>query len=164
MQLLQQARWMAEADSCEASEKYKEHHDKSAKEHNFQIGDKVLIDNQLFGSKNKKFSPMWIGPFLITKIINKQNVEVKIKNRTQIYNVCRLKKFTDPENSKFKNEKSIKKHTVDEKDSNDMMNPQNKESEVQSGRNKANELIKKFNQAQSDTLNEEINFQGRSAN
>ena len=27
--------------------------------------------------------------------------------------MCRLKKFTDPENSRFKNEKSIKQHTVD---------------------------------------------------
>jgi hypothetical protein len=45
MQLLQQARRMAEQDSEEASEKYKEQHDKTAKEHNFQVGDKVLIDN-----------------------------------------------------------------------------------------------------------------------
>ena len=43
---------------------------------------------------------MWIGPFENTKIINKKNVEVKIKNRSQIYNVCRLKNNTDPENSK----------------------------------------------------------------
>ena len=79
MQLLQQARRMAEEDSNVASEKYKEQHDKTEKEHNFQVGDEVLIDNQLFVSKNKKFSPMWIGPYKITKIINKQNVEVKIK-------------------------------------------------------------------------------------
>jgi hypothetical protein len=82
MQLLQQTRRMAEANSSEASEKYKEQHDKTAKEHNFQVGDQVLIDNQLFVSKNKKFSPMWIGPFVITKIINKQNVEVKIKKQS----------------------------------------------------------------------------------
>ena len=36
MQLLQQARRMAETDSSVASDKYKEQHDKSAKEHNFQ--------------------------------------------------------------------------------------------------------------------------------
>ena len=51
---------------------------------------------------------MWIGPFGITRVINKQNVEVKIKHTAQIYNVCRLKRFTDPENSKFKNEKTSK--------------------------------------------------------
>ena len=51
---------------------------------------------------------MWIWHFKISKIINKQNVEVKIRNRSQINNVCRLKKFTDPEKSKFKSDKSIK--------------------------------------------------------
>ena len=80
---------------------------------------------------------MWIGPFVITKIINKQNVEVKIKNRAQIYNVCRLKKFTDPEYSKFKNEESIKKHTVETSDKSDTQNSQD-ESEVQIKKSKAN--------------------------
>ena len=56
---------------------------------------------------------MWISPFVITRIINEQNVEVKIKNRCQIYNMCHLKKFFDPESSKFKNEILIKKHSVD---------------------------------------------------
>ena len=79
MQLLQQARRMAEQDDEEANQKYKEIHDRTASEHNLEIGDKVLIDNQLFASKNKKLSPMWIGPFEITKIINKQTVEVKVK-------------------------------------------------------------------------------------
>ena len=58
MQLLQQTIRMAEQDSCEASKKYKEIHDKLASEHNLEVGDKVLIDNQLFLSENKKFSPM----------------------------------------------------------------------------------------------------------
>ena len=103
MQLLQQARRMAEQDSGEASQKYQEVQVRSESEHNLEVGDKVLIDNQLFVSKNKKFSPMWIGPFEIPKIINKQNVEVITKTRSQIYNLCRLKKFTDRERSKFKN-------------------------------------------------------------
>ena len=89
---------MAKADSSEASERYKEHHDKSAKEHNFQVGDEVLIDNQLFVSKNKKFSPMWIGPFVITKIINKQNVEVKIKKQNANLQRMRTQKVHRPRN------------------------------------------------------------------
>jgi hypothetical protein len=127
-----------------ASDKYKEQHDKSAKEHNFQVGDEVLIDNQLFVSKNKKFSPMWIGPFVITKIINKQNVEVKIKNRAQIYNVCRLKKFINPENSKFKDENCIKKHTVEHSDTDTENGSENAKlgSEVPIKNQTANELIK----------------------
>ena len=91
MQLLQQARRIAEQDSGEAILKYKEVHDRTATEHNLQVGEKLLIGNQLFVSKNKRLSPMWIGPFDITRKINKLNVEVKIKNRSQIYNVCRLK-------------------------------------------------------------------------
>ena len=52
MQLLQQTRRIAEQDSTETSKKYKEVHDKSASEHNLEVGDKVFIDNQLFVSKN----------------------------------------------------------------------------------------------------------------
>ena len=80
-------------------------------------------------------------PICDYKSHKKQNVEVKIKNRAQIYNVCRLKKFADPEYSKFKNEESIKKHTVETSDKSDTQNSQN-ESEVQIKKSNANELIK----------------------
>ena len=140
MQVLQQAKRIAEQDSGEASRKYKEVDDRTAKEHNLQVGNKVLVDNQLFVAKNKKFSPMWIGPLEITKIINKQNVEVKIKNRSQIYNVCRLKKFTNPENSKFYCDKNIKKHMVES--DGDIESKQNTKGEVINRSKKANELIK----------------------
>ena len=63
-------------------------HDKSASEHNLEVGEKVLIDNQLFVAKYKKFSPMWIGPFVIIKIINKQNMEVKIKKTDHKSTMC----------------------------------------------------------------------------
>ena len=58
IQWLQQTRRMAEQDSNEASKKYKEVHEKLASKHNLEIGDKVLIDNQLFVAKNKKLS--WV--------------------------------------------------------------------------------------------------------
>ena len=59
--------------------------------------------------------------------------------------MCRLKKFTDPENTKFKNDQNIREHTVE--DNNDMEKPQMAKDEVQKDRHrhKANELIKKFN-------------------
>jgi hypothetical protein len=85
---------------------------------------------------------MWIGPFVITKIINKQNVEVKIKNRAQIYNVCRLKKFIDPQNSKFKDEKCIRRHSVDHSDTKNSSESARTDSEVPIKKHTANELIK----------------------
>ena len=65
---------------------------------------------------------------------------MKIKSRVQIYNVCRLKRFTDPENSKFKNDRNIRKHTVEDKS--DTEKQQIAKNEVQSDKHKANELIK----------------------
>ena len=64
-----------------------------ATEHNLEVGDKVLFDNQLFVAKNRKFSPMWIGPFEITKIINKLNVEVKIKKQIVILQCVQAEKI-----------------------------------------------------------------------
>ena len=55
---------------------------------------------------------------------------MKIKNRAQIYNVCRLKKFIDPENSKFKDEKCIKKHTVNHCDTKNESKKAEMETEV----------------------------------
>ena len=54
--------------------------------------------------------------------------------------MCRLKKFTDPESSKFKNDINIKEHKV-EKDS-DMEEQQIANRKVPSDKSKANELIK----------------------
>ena len=85
---------------------------------------------------------MWIGPFEITRIINKQNVEVKIKNSSQIYNVCRLKKFTNWENSEFHCDKSIKKHMVES--DGDIENKQIAKGEVINKSKKANKLIKDY--------------------
>ena len=79
---------------------------------------------------------------MITKILNKQNVEVKIDNRLQIYNMRRLKKIIDPENSKFKNDKSIKEHSLEKE--NDPLS-ENFENEKINQCKKANQLIKKFN-------------------
>ena len=66
-------------------------------------------------------------------------MEVKIKSRAQIYNACRLKKFTDPENSKFKNDSYIKKHTVESGTKLDYTQIADKEAP---SNRKTNELIK----------------------
>ena len=69
---------MALADSFKAGDSYKEAHDKKASQHNLKEGDYAYLDNQLFLGKNKKLSQRWIGPYLVKKVINEQNVELQI--------------------------------------------------------------------------------------
>ena len=58
--------------------------------------------------------------------------------------MCRLKKFIDPKNSKFKDENCIKKHTVEHSDTDTENSSDNAklESEVPIKKQTANELIK----------------------
>ncbi len=63
-----------------------------------------------FWEKNKKLAQQWIGPYLVTKVINEQNVELQISpKRTQIHSDYRLKKFIDTRTSKFLNEERKKR-------------------------------------------------------
>ena len=65
--------------------------------------------------KNKKFSAKWTGPFLVTKVINEQNVEVQISPRRRaIHSVYRLKKFIDPDSSKYVDKEELQKHLIPE--------------------------------------------------
>ena len=83
--------------SLEAGIKHKEAHDQHSKPHNLKIGDKVWVDNQVFLNKNKKFAKKWTGPYLVTDVLNKQNVELQLTPRRRgIRSVYRLKKFVDP--------------------------------------------------------------------
>lgn len=59
---MQKSRRLAGQDCKMAHQNYKANHDKEAKKHNIKVGDQVLVDTQMFVSKNKKFSPVWIGP------------------------------------------------------------------------------------------------------
>ncbi len=114
LQLLKKAREVALADSFEAGDAYKETHDKNASEHNLKEGDFAYLDNQLFLGKNKKLSQRWIGPYLVTKVINEQNVELQISpRRKQVHSAYRLKKFIDPKLSKFLNEEKQKQERSD---------------------------------------------------
>jgi hypothetical protein len=110
LQILRKAREGALANSFNAGNKYKEDHDKKASRHNLTEGDYACLDNQLFLGKNKKLAQRWIGPYLVTKVINEQNVELQISpKRTQIHSANRLKKFIDPKTSKFLNKERQKK-------------------------------------------------------
>ncbi len=94
LQLLKKAREIALEDSFKAGDSYKAAHDKKVSEHNLQEGDYAYLDNQLFLGKNKKLSQRWIGPYLVKKVINEQNVELQISpKREQIHSAYRLKKI-----------------------------------------------------------------------
>jgi hypothetical protein len=64
--------------------------------------------------KNKKLSQRWIGPYLVKKVINEQNVELQISSKSaQIHSAYRLKKFIDPKLSKFLNEDKQKQERAE---------------------------------------------------
>jgi hypothetical protein len=107
---LKKAREIALADSFKAGDTYKDAHDKKASEHSLQEGDYAYLDNQLFLGKNKKLSQRWIGPYLVKRVINEQNVELQIfPKREQIHSAYRLKKFIDPKLSKFLDQEKLKR-------------------------------------------------------
>jgi hypothetical protein len=110
LQILRKARQIALDHSFEAATAYKDYHDQKASKHNLVEGDYAYIDNQLFLGKNKKLSQRWIGPYLVTKVINDQNVELQMSpKRVQVHSAYRLKKFIDPKASKFLDKERNKK-------------------------------------------------------
>jgi predicted ABC-class ATPase len=110
LQILKKAQEVALADSFKGGDSYKKTHDKKASLHDSKEEDYAYFDNQIFLGKNEKLSQRWIGPYLVKKVINKQNVELQISpKRTQIHSAYRLKKFIDPKASKFLNEENQKK-------------------------------------------------------
>ena len=112
MQILKKARQIAMDNSLEAGLKQKAAHDVKAKPHGIKVGDKVYVDNQVFLKKNKKFAQQWTGPYLVTDVINEQNVELQMTPRRRgVHSVYRLKKFIDPEDSKFKNAEKMAQET-----------------------------------------------------
>jgi hypothetical protein len=135
--MLKKAREVALADSFRAGASYKEAHDKKASEHNLKEGDYAYLDNQLFLGKNKKLSQWWIGPYLVKKVINEQNVELQISpKRAQVHSAYRLKKFIDPKLSKFWNKDKQKQERAE--DQKTEFNP----SDNSQGQKESNEEIK----------------------
>ena len=107
LQMLKKARQIALDNSMQAGDSYKKTHDAKASTHGLKEGDMAYLDNQLFLGKNKKFSQRWIGPYKVTKVLNEQNIELQISpKRRQVHSAYRLKKFIDPANSKFLDEKN----------------------------------------------------------
>jgi transposase InsO family protein len=74
--LLQKSRKIALDNAASNGQKTKEHYDKKALSHSFQIVDKVLISNNFDTTKNPKLVPNWKGP---VKIIDINDTNAKIK-------------------------------------------------------------------------------------
>ena len=109
----------------EAGDKYKAAHDVKATQHSLKEGDFAYLDNQLFLGKNKKFAQRWIGPYLVTEVLNYQNVGLQISpRRTQVHSAYRLKKFIDPKNSKFLDKNKEKKGASDKDEQNKIVTDQ----------------------------------------
>jgi hypothetical protein len=90
--LLQKLRAKAHESATEQGLKTKNTFDKNSMPHTFKIGDKVLISNDFYVSKNPKLAPTYTGPGEIIDI-NDTNAKVKLNNKIKIVNVNKLKLF-----------------------------------------------------------------------
>jgi hypothetical protein len=93
LQILQKARLLAREHLTENGLKYKQQFDKSAKEHDFKVGDLVLFAEHNFLGKNKKLAPKWLGPATVVDI-TETNVKIKCQNgKVKLLNVAKIKHF-----------------------------------------------------------------------
>ncbi|MBM3428678.1 MAG: DDE-type integrase/transposase/recombinase, partial [Bacteroidetes bacterium] len=91
MQKLQLSRQLAHENNLTAIGKYKEYNDKKASPHPYQVGQWAWLEIKQFVSKNKKLSPKFEGPYLITKVLDNGVVDLSIRNKNVRVNVDRLK-------------------------------------------------------------------------
>jgi hypothetical protein len=76
--------------SMQAGDGYTNTHDTKAKFHDLIEGDYAYLHNQLF--LGKRFAQRWIGPYLVTQVINDQNIELLISlKRRQIHSAYQVK-------------------------------------------------------------------------
>ncbi len=90
--LLQNLRAQVHQHASKNIEKSKAHFEKDTSDHQFQIGDKVLISNDFYTGKNLKWAPSYKGPGEIIDI-NDTNAKVKIGNKIKVLNLNKLKIF-----------------------------------------------------------------------
>ena len=92
--------------------------DKTHKQHNFQIGDQVLISTFNFTnlSGHKKLRDSFIGPFTIKKLHGKNAVEViltgELERKHPTFPVSLIKPYVNSDNDKFPLRKSVVKVVI----------------------------------------------------
>jgi hypothetical protein len=85
------ARNVARENNEKATDKAHSDFNKKAEQHNYQVGQFVLLNETSFLHKNAKLAPKWTGPHKIVKLKNECNVELKLKTgRKTIVHVNRL--------------------------------------------------------------------------
>jgi hypothetical protein len=89
---------------------HKQANDNKAAPCGFQEGDSAYIGNQVILGKNQKFANRWFGPYKATDVICEQKIELeKSPRKTQIHYVYTIKKFVDPEMSKFESKNKFQR-------------------------------------------------------
>ncbi|KAI9558398.1 hypothetical protein GHT06_015178 [Daphnia sinensis] len=94
MQRLHEAFVLVKANLTQAREQQRAQYDKRAREQEFNIGDKVLIDVRTpMAGTSKKLIPRFMGPYRVTKINNNHTVEIQecVGKQTQLVHVNRIK-------------------------------------------------------------------------
>jgi len=83
---MQESQALARNHLLKAKEKSKEYYDRNSKRQDFNVGDKVLLQDKT--SKNK-LTPRWLGPFVILEKDHKQN-NVVLKKKENIRKSIRI--------------------------------------------------------------------------
>lgn len=82
-----------------AMRQQKKQYDKRAKDFEYQVGDKVLLDvRAIKPGTSKKLYPRFRGPYRITKVHNNRTVEIQATtgSASKLYHTNRIKPFLEP--------------------------------------------------------------------
>jgi hypothetical protein len=90
---LQMARDLAARNNMKATSRAEQDHNRKAKEHQYQVGQQIWLDERNFLSKNRKLAPNWSGPFVITQVRDNGNIRIIMERKDINVNVNRIKPF-----------------------------------------------------------------------
>ena len=94
LNILRKARELALMHAKSKGQEYKQHFDKSAVPHKFNIGQKVMLKEMSFLNKNTKLARQFSGPHLIVDIdANNATIKMRKTNKLKTVNVERIKPF-----------------------------------------------------------------------
>lgn len=88
----QRAHELVRENQIKAKEVAKKRYDKKLRPVSFAVGEKVLLRDN---ARKGKFSPIWLGPYKVTRIISPVTTAIRIKKRSRKYHNNHLRKFYD---------------------------------------------------------------------